>query len=85
MSQHYLSTLLAAFGRGHRRERPHGVGRLGGFKNMLESGYLGKLFAINPRHASIQGQRSHPDIESAGEPIDLAVVATRAHTVPEII
>jgi len=63
MSPHYLSPLLAAFGRGHRRERPRGVGRLGGFKNVLESGYLGKLFAINPRHASIQGQRYLPGQE----------------------
>jgi len=86
MSQHYLSPLfsprsVAVIGASDRTESVGGVI----FKNMLESGYQGKLFAINPRHASIQGQRSHPDIESTGEPIDLAVVATRAHTVPEII
>lgn len=86
MSQHYLAPLfsprsVAVIGASDRTESVGGVI----FKNMLESGYQGRLFAINPRHASIQGQRSHPDIESTGERIDLAVVATRAHTVPEII
>ena len=86
MSKHYLSPLfsprsVAVIGASDRQ------GSVGGviFKNMLESGYQGKLFAINPGHDLIQGQRAYPDIESTGEQIDLAVIATRAHTVPEII
>ncbi len=86
MNTHYLSPLfsprsVAVIG---ASDRPQSVGGVI-FKNMLESGYQGKLFAINPGHASIQGQRAYPDIESTGEQIDLAVIATRAHTVPEII
>ncbi|KAB2313655.1 GNAT family N-acetyltransferase [Betaproteobacteria bacterium SCN2] len=86
MSQHYLSPLfsprsVAVIG---ASDRPESVGGVT-FRNMLESGYQGKLFAVNPRHASIQGQPSYPDIESIGEQIDLAVIATKAHTVPDII
>lgn len=86
MSQHYLSPLfspgsVAVIGASDRAESVGGVI----FKNMLESGYKGKLFAINPGHASIQSQRAYPNIESTGEMIDLAVIATKAHTAPEII
>lgn len=86
MSQHYLSPLfsphsVAVIG---ASDRPGSVGGVI-FRNMLESGYKGKLFAVNPHHASIQGKRAYPDIESIGEPLDLAVVATPAHTVPDII
>ncbi len=86
MSQHYLSPLfsprsVAVIG---ASDRPASVGGVI-FRNMLEGGYQGRLFAVNPRHAAIQGQRAYPDIEAIGAPIDLAVVATRAHTVPDII
>jgi acetyltransferase len=86
MSQHYLSPLfsprsVAVIG---ASDRPESVGGVT-FRNMLESSYQGRLFAVNPRHASIQGQHSYPDIESIGEQIDLAVIATKAHTVPDII
>lgn len=86
MSQHYLSPLfsprsVAVIG---ASDRPESVGGVM-FRNMLESGYQGRLYAINPRHASIQGQPAYPDIEAIAEPVDLAVVATRAHTVPDIV
>jgi Acyl-CoA synthetase (NDP forming) len=85
MSQHYLNPLFSprsvvVIGASDRAESVGGVI----FKNMLES-YQGKLFAVNPRHASVQGQRAYPDIESINEEIDLAVIATQAHTVQEII
>ncbi len=86
MSQHYLSPLfsprsVAVIG---ASDRPESVGGVM-FRNMLESSYQGRLYAINPRHASIQGQPAYPDIEAIAEPVDLAVVATRAHTVPDIV
>jgi acetyltransferase len=33
----------------------------------------------------VQGQPCHPDLASIGEPVDLAVVATPAKTVPAIV
>jgi acetyltransferase len=86
MGQHYLSPLfsprsVAVIGASNRPESVGGVV----FKNMLESGYQGKLYPINPGYAEIQRQRAYASIEQIGEPVDLAVIATKAATIPEII
>lgn len=86
MGQHYLSPLfaprsVAVIGASNRPESVGGVV----FKNMQESGYHGKLYAINPGYPEIQGQRAYTSIEQIGEAVDLAVIATKAATVPEII
>jgi acetyltransferase len=86
MSQHYLSPLfsprsVAVIG---ASDRPDSVGGVT-FRNMLEGNYKGRLYAVNPRHAAIQGQPAYPDIESISEPVDLAVIATPAATVPCIV
>lgn len=86
MGQHYLSPLFSprsvvVIGASNR---PDSVGSVV-FKNMLESGYQGKLYPVNPYHAEVQGQRAYISIEAIGEPIDLAVIATKAATVPDII
>ncbi len=86
MSKHYLSPLfsphsVAVIGASNR------VNSVGGvvFKNMLQSGYQGKLYAVNPNHAEIQGQHAYASIEQIEETVDLAVIITRAATVPDII
>ncbi|MBI1173666.1 MAG: GNAT family N-acetyltransferase [Sideroxydans sp.] len=86
MGQHYLSTLfsprsVAVIGASDRAEAVGGIV----FKNMLESGFRGALFPINPAHAEIQGRRAYASIEEIGEPVELAVICTRAETVPDII
>ena len=86
MGKHYLSPLfaprsVAVIGASNR---PDSVGSVV-FKNMLESGYQGKLYPINPGHAEIQGHRAYASVEQIGEPIELAVIATKAEAVPDII
>lgn len=86
MSAHYLSLLfsprsVAVIGASSRTDSVGGVV----FRNMLESGYQGKLYAVNPNHAEIQGVAAYAGIESIPEPVDLAVIITRAATVPGII
>jgi len=86
MSAHYLSLLfsprsVAVVGASSRTDSVGGVV----FRNMLESGYQGKLYAVNPNHAEIQGVTAYAGIESIPEPVDLAVIITRAATVPDII
>ncbi|MEI6415644.1 MAG: acetate--CoA ligase family protein, partial [Pseudomonadota bacterium] len=86
MGQHYLSKLfspqsVAIIG---ASERPDSVGNVV-LKNMLEGGYQGKLYAVNPNHAEILGIRAYPSIGAIGEPVELAVIATRAETVPGLI
>lgn len=86
MGQHYLDRLfaphaVAVFG---ASEKPDTVGTLV-FRNLLAGGFKGELYAINPKHERVQGKPCYPDIEHIGKAVDLAVIATPAQTVPEII
>lgn len=86
MNKHYLSPLfsprsVAVIGASSRVESVGGVV----FKNMLESGYQGKLYAVNPNHDEIQGQRAYASIQFIDDVVDLAVIITKAATVPDII
>ncbi len=86
MGQHYLSTLfspksVAVIG---ASERPDSVGAIV-FRNMLESGFKGTLYPINPTHKKVQGKRAYATVEDIGKPVELAVICTRAETVPDII
>ncbi len=86
MAQHYLSPLfspqsLAVIGASNR---PQSVGGIV-FANLLSGGYRGNLFAVNPNHREIQGCPAYAAIDKIGERVDLAVIATPAATVPDII
>ena len=85
MGAHYLSMLfspksVAVIG---ASDRPESVGGIV-FRNMLEGGYHGELYAINPKHQEVQGQRAYASIEETGALVELAVICTRAETVPSI-
>ncbi len=86
MSKHYLTSLfspksVAVFG---ASDRTDSVGQIV-FQNMLESGFKGALYAINSRVAEVQGCKAYAAISEIEEPVELAVIATPAHTVPDII
>ncbi|MGZ8252733.1 MAG: acetate--CoA ligase family protein, partial [Methylophilaceae bacterium] len=86
MGQHYLSKLfspksVAVIG---ASDRPDSVGGVV-FKNMLESGFKGELYPVNPAHKHIQGKRAYDSIAAIGKPVELAVICTRAETVPDLI
>ncbi len=86
MSMHYLSSLftpdsLAVFG---ASDRKNAVGEVV-FRNILSAGYEGKVYAINPKHEQIQGQKAYKNLSDINESIDLAVVATPAKTIPAIV
>jgi acetyltransferase len=86
MTQHYLNPLfsprsVAVIGASNRLESVGGVV----FRNMLQGGYRGKLYAVNPKHAKIQRRKSYARIEEIPDAIDLAVIVTPAAVVPEII
>lgn len=86
MSQHYLDRLfeprsIALFG---ASARPDSVGgRV--FENLLAGGFQGPIYPINPRRKEIQGKQAYPTIADIGKPVDLAVFATPAHTIPELM
>ncbi len=86
MGQHYLKPLfapksVAVFG---ASDQPDSVGKIV-FHNMLQSGFQGALYPINPNHAKIQGRKAYASIAQIQEPVELAIIATPAHTVPDII
>ena len=53
--------------------------------NLVQSGFEGDLFPVNPRHKTIHGLKSLPSILKAEHSIDLAVIATPIATVPDIV
>lgn len=86
MRPHYLTALfspksVAMFG---ASDRADSVGEIV-FRNLLEGGFEGEIYPINPARDEIQGQKAYVDLESIDRPIDLAVVATPAATVPAIV
>ena len=53
--------------------------KLGGMlvKNMLNAGFKGKLYPINPKGGEIMGLKAYTNITEVKEPIELAVVAVK--------
>ncbi|PPD23793.1 MAG: GNAT family N-acetyltransferase [Methylomonas sp.] len=86
MGPHYLSRFfapksVAIIG---ASERPNSVGfRL--MQNMLDSGFKGKLYPVNPKHTTLSGLTAYPNLSAISDDPDLVVVATPAPTVPDII
>jgi len=72
---------IAVFGASNR---PNAVGTIV-FKNLLRDGFKGGLYPINLNHTRVQRRKAYKTITDIGKPVDLAVVATPAATVPEII
>ena len=60
-------------------------GKLNGrpLKFLLDKGYQGKIFPINPSYDKIGDLPCYPDVQSVPEAIDLAVVAVPAKKVPD--
>ena len=86
MGQHYLKPLfspksVAVFG---ASDRIDSVGQIV-FQNMLQSGYQGALYPINPGHPEVQGCKAYSSISQVIEPVELAVIATPPQSVPDII
>ena len=51
-------------------------------RNLLEGGFRGPVYLVNPRHASIAGVAAFPDVRSLPQPVDLALIASPPRTVP---
>ncbi len=64
--------------------RPNTVGRTI-LENLLNGGYQGKVYVVNPNHDEVLGVKAYRNIRDTPEKVDLAIVATPAATVPQII
>ncbi|KKQ04641.1 MAG: Acetyl coenzyme A synthetase (ADP forming), alpha domain protein [candidate division WS6 bacterium GW2011_WS6_36_26] len=54
-------------------------------KNLIEDGYNGKIYPINPKYTEIQGREAYPDISAIKENIDLVCIAIPYQFVDTII
>jgi acetyltransferase len=86
MDKHYLTSLftpekIALFGASDRENSVGGVV----YKNLLSSDYEGRIYAINPKHDVVQGEKAYKSLDDVSDNIDLAVVATPAVTIPAIV
>jgi acetyltransferase len=65
-------------------ERPGSVGRTL-LWNLVSSPFGGTVYPVNPTAHSVLGIKAYPSVTDLPEPVDLAIVATPAPTIPGII
>ncbi len=53
--------------------------------NLISHPFGGTVFPVNPKHESILGIQAYPTLAALPKPVDLAVIATPASTVPGIV
>ncbi len=54
-------------------------------RNLIGVGYQGVVYPVNPNKSSVQGIQTYPSVETLPRQVDLAVIATPARTVPDIV
>ncbi len=72
---------VAVFGASDRGETVGGVVA----KNMLEGGFGGDVWFVNPKHATVRSHPCYPDARSLPGVPDFAVIATPPNTVPNVV
>src|SRR5579864_4036762 len=65
-------------------EKPASVGRTI-LRNLLAQPSGATIFPINPNRPNVLGIRCYPTVAAIGEPVDLAIVVTPAHTVAGVL
>lgn len=65
-------------------EREGSVGRTV-LWNLMSHPFGGTIFPVNPQRSSVLGIKAYPTIADVPEPVDLAIIATPALTVPDLI
>jgi acyl-CoA synthetase (NDP forming) len=85
----------AFFARLDRLTRPRSVAVVGAspnpsfvssiFRNVVELGFEGNAYPINPRHAEVAGRPSYPSLRAVPEPVDHVVVGVPGRLLPQIL
>jgi acetyltransferase len=65
-------------------EREGSVGRAI-LSNLQIAAFQGRIYPVNPQHATILGMAAYPSVRDVPEAVDLAVIVTPAATVPAIV
>jgi acetyltransferase len=54
-------------------------------RNLVGTNYKGAVFPVNPFRQTVQGMTAFPSVCKIPQKVDLAIIATPAHTVPQIV
>jgi acetyl coenzyme A synthetase (ADP forming)-like protein len=54
-------------------------------RNLLDSGYTGDIFPVNPKAAEIESLRCYPSLTAVGRAVDLVVISVPARFVESIV
>jgi acetyltransferase len=55
------------------------------FRNLITTGYSGSVYPVNPNRDLVQGVKAYPNMAALPHEVDLAIIATRAPTVPDMV
>ncbi len=81
VDQLFTPNSVAVFGASDNQDKVGG--RV--FRNILEGGFRGQCYGINPKRSKVQGQRCYKSLADLNKHVDLAVIATPSATVPDIL
>src|SRR5690348_15341766 len=86
MHAHYLRPLLAPDSAVlvGATEREGALGAIV-WRNLAAAGLRGELYAVNPKHRTLFGQRAYARLQELPRAPDLAVVVTPAHAVERVL
>ncbi|HTH95315.1 MAG TPA: acetate--CoA ligase family protein [Rhodocyclaceae bacterium] len=65
-------------------DRPDALGQFV-LRNILDAGFRGECFAVNPKHTHVLGMKSHASLADLPMAVDLAVITSPAASVPGIL
>ncbi|MBT8127763.1 MAG: bifunctional acetate--CoA ligase family protein/GNAT family N-acetyltransferase [Gammaproteobacteria bacterium] len=54
-------------------------------KNILDSGFAGKIYPVNPKHKTVQDLPAYKSINAINHPVDLAVIAIPGKAIPDVM
>ena len=86
MKDHYLKSIfepasVAIIG---ASERENSVGTQV-LKNLLESGFKGEIYPVNPKHETVQGLHCYGSLMAIEHSVELAVIAIPAVRIPKVL
>lgn len=53
--------------------------------NLAQTAFGGAIYPVNPKYSTIRTLRCYPSVQAIGTGVDLAIIATPAETVPDVV
>lgn len=86
MKDHYIKSIfepesVAIIG---ASDRENSVGQQV-LKNVIDGGFKGKIYPVNPKHKKVQGLTAYPSLTAIDHPVDLVVIAIPSKLIPQVV